>query len=146
MKLSSLTSLSERAKVAFFSEIEARETELLTMRTADALSAIHDEIGTVIDTFLDERSDDYTQMLLLCCLECPDLFTTQPGSLSCITQNESRDQVNAQHCVYHNLYDLLRSTLENEFEAWHQERVVSPTNIQENEAINCLTREKRDLK
>lgn len=52
------------------------------MEATDALSAIHDEIGTVIDTFLDERSDDYTQMLLLCCLESPDLLTAEPDSLS----------------------------------------------------------------
>lgn len=145
MKLLSLTPLSERVKVAFFSEFEARETELLTMRMADALAAIHDEIGTVLDTFLDERSDDYTQMLLLCCLENPDLFTMEPDSLSCITQNESRGQVNAQHCVYHNLYDVLRGTLEDEFAAWHQEHAVSPTGLQENEAVKRLSTEKRSL-
>lgn len=146
MKQSALTTLTEQVKVAFFSAIEARKAELLAMEATEALSAIQDEIGTVLDTFLDERCDDYTQILLLCCLECPDLFTAEPGSLSCITQNESPGQVNAQHCVYHNLYDLLRTTLEDGFEAWHQERVVSSTNIQENEAINRLTREKRDLK
>ena len=121
-KPSILTTLSEQAKVAFFSEIEGRKADLLAMEAGDALSALLEEIGTVIDTLLDERSDDYMQMLLLCCLECPDLFTAEPGSLSCVTQNESPGQVSAQHCVYHNLYDLLRRTLEDEFEEWHRSK------------------------
>src|SRR5579862_5155318 len=111
MAQSTLTTFLEQAKVAFFSEIEDRRRELLSMEEADVISEVNGAIGTAIDFCLDERSDAYTQKLLLCYLEDTDLFTREPNSLSCITENGSPGQVNAQHCVYHNLYDLLRCTL-----------------------------------
>lgn len=119
---SPLTILLEQAKGAFFSEIENRREELISMEEVDALSETHEVMGTVIDACLDDQSDVYTRTLLLCCLESPDLFTKEPNALSCITENGSPGQVNAQHCVYHNLYDVLRSTLEHEFEEWYQEQ------------------------
>jgi hypothetical protein len=113
---SMMTTLLKRAKDSFFSKIEPCQEELLAMDEADVLSTIGDEIGTVLDAVLSERNISYTQTLLLCCSEDVDLFLREPQALSCITGNG----INAQHCVYHNLYDRLHSALEQAFDEWYQ--------------------------
>jgi hypothetical protein len=122
MAQSPLTTLLGQCKTIFLSEIETRREELLSSEEVDRLSEVSGAIGTAIDSCLDERSDTYTQALLLYCLEDSDLFTREPKALSCIMKNNPHGKVTAQHCVYHNLYDLLRSTLEHEFEVWYQEQ------------------------
>ncbi|HYU73465.1 MAG TPA: hypothetical protein VEL31_12365 [Ktedonobacteraceae bacterium] len=122
MEQSTLTTLIEQATTAFFSEITLRQDELLAREEGDALAHVTDEIGTAIDALLDERNKDYTHMLLRCCQERPDLFITQPDALSCILEHESYGRITAQHCVYHNLYDLIRNTLEFAFVVWHQNK------------------------
>ncbi|HZU01305.1 MAG TPA: hypothetical protein VFA10_16670 [Ktedonobacteraceae bacterium] len=122
MAQSPLTTLLEQTKTVFLSEIEARREELLVAEEGDRLSEVSDLIGVAIDSCLDERSDAYTTTLLLYCLEDSDLFTREPNALSCIIENNSHGRVTAQHCVYHNLYDLLHGVLEQEFDTWYQEQ------------------------
>ena len=124
MAQSALTTLLDRAKAEFLSEIEAHREELLGAEDGERLSAVSDLIGEAIDQCLDERSDNSQTTLLLYCFEDLDLFTREPDALSCITESNSHGKVTAQHCVYHNLYDLLHHTLEDEFDAWYQEQVV----------------------
>ncbi len=122
MAQSALTILVEQCKAVFFAEIEARREELLVAEEAERLSEVGEMIGEAIDLFLDERSDTWTTTLLLCCLEDSDLFTREPNALSCIMERHAHGKVTAQHCVYHNLYEMLHDVLEREFETWYQEQ------------------------
>ncbi len=119
MKQSRIDILIEQAKTAFFTKIEKHQHELLVEQVDGVTMQINDEIGSVLDTILDERSDDFISMLLMCCVEDPDLFTREPEDTSCITDNGSTGEITAAHCVYHNLYDMLRSVLEHAYDEWY---------------------------
>lgn len=113
--------LCEQAQASFIVQVEQRQAELTALDEDQALTQIHDELGGTLDTYLDERDNGFTTMLLLICLELPELFTKQRDALEHVADDDEYGQFTAQQIVYYNLYDLLRASLESAFVIWHQE-------------------------
>ena len=118
MKPSPITTLFEQVKALSFANIRERQEELLTAGENAALSLIHQAIAISIDGVLDVHRKTASHMLLQCCIELPALFTNEPDAVACIRENH----VTAQHCVYHHLYDLLSTMVEDELLVWYRER------------------------
>lgn len=119
--MSKYIELSEQAKTVFFAELAPRKDELLATPIEDAITEIAEELGTACDTVLNEKKLGYTKyhaLLLQCCMEDMSLFSVQPGAIECIRESGG-DDLTAAHCVYHNLYDSIHASLEQEFEDWH---------------------------
>jgi len=116
-----LKELQAQATTTFFAAIERRSEALRAMEQLNAVCAVSEEIEYALNSCLDEESDHFTYLLLACCLEDKELFLRQPEVVSCIVQDERPEQVTAQHCVYHNVYAMLRNTIEYEFRCWLRE-------------------------
>lgn len=125
MSQSQITLLLERAKAILFPKIVNIRADLLVKKKQDAVLMVNDEIDLIIQSCVDEREDICTQVLLLCCQENPDLFTKEPVDYKCISENGEPGLVTAQHCVYHNVYELLQSLLRQEFETWYEKNILA---------------------
>ena len=119
---STLTILIEQTRTAFLAALTHRKNPFLACRKEEIYAEVFELMEAMMENALHQPDDEaYEQMLILCCLERPALFTTAPDLLEYVTDDE-RKPVTAEQCVYQNLREYLQWQLERAFEHWYDEQ------------------------